>query len=446
MWERVRHLNTRQSGGWSSGIWRSYDGGDTWAELTSGLPKGTDVGRIGLSVSASNPSIIYAIYDRPYPLYEAQVYKSTNGGDSWTRTNDGALADLHSSFGWYFGQIRVDPGNSNRVFAFGVPMYRSLDGGSSWSEVASSNHVDHHAMAFDPTDLTHIYEGNDGGIYVSSNSGSSWTKLYNQPTNQFYAIEIDYLNPHRIYGGTQDNGTIRTPTGGTSDWEDIFGGDGFYVNVDPTDSDVIYVEYQWGNLYKSTDFGSSWDWALGDIYDNRTNWSTPVVMDPADNLTLYYGNHRVYQTTDGTVSWNPISGDLTGGDQGGGFGTITTIAVSPTDGDVIYVGTDDSRVWVTANGGGAWTDVSGSLPNRWVTRVAVDPLSPGTAYVSFSGLRWNENIGYVYRTQDYGANWVDITSDLPGAPVNVIVVDPRSITQRGLSLWGPMGVQRTHSI
>jgi photosystem II stability/assembly factor-like uncharacterized protein len=422
MWERIRHLNSRQSGGWSTGIWRSYDGGDTWTELTSGLPKGADVGRPGLSVCASNPSVIYAIYDRP-GMYIAEVYKTTNGGDTWTQTNDGALSNLHSSFGWYFGQIRVDPGNPNRVFAFGVPLYRTENGGSTWSEVGSSMHVDHHAMAFDPTDYGHIYEGNDGGLYVSSNSGDSWTKLYNQPTNQFYAIEIDYLNPDRLYGGTQDNGTLRTPTGGTSDWEAIFGGDGFYVNVDPTDSDIIYVEYQYGNLYKSTDGGYYWDWALDDIWDQRTNWSTPVVLDPSDHLTVYYGNNRVYRSMDGAGSWTAISGDLTGG-YSGGFGTITTIAVSPADDDVIYVGTDDSRVWVTTNGGGSWTNISGSLPNRWVTRVAVDPVSPGTAYVSFSGLRWNENIGYVYRTTDYGANWTDITGNLPAAPVNVVLVDP----------------------
>jgi photosystem II stability/assembly factor-like uncharacterized protein len=423
MWERVRGLTYRQSGGWTSGIWRSYDGGDTWTELTSGLPKGYDVGRIGLSLCASNPSVIYAIYDM-WQAYEVQVYKSTNGGDYWSRTNDGALEDIHSSFGWYFGQIRVDPSNSDRVFAMGVPFYRSENGGSSWSEVGSSNHVDHHAMVFDPTDNSNIYEGNDGGIYFSTNSGSSWTKLYNQPTNQFYAIEIDYLNPQRLYGGTQDNGTLRTPTGGVSDWEPIFGGDGFYCNVDPTDSDVIYVEYQFGNLYKTTDFGGSWDWAMDGIDNSRTNWSTPVVMDPADNQTLYYGSYRVYKTTDGANWWNAISGDLTGGNHGGGFGTITTIAVSPTDSDVLYVGTDDSNVWVTQNGGSSWTDVSSSLPNRWVTRVAIDPVNPAIAYVSFSGLRWNENIGYVYRTTDYGATWTDITGNLPGAPVNVVIVDP----------------------
>jgi photosystem II stability/assembly factor-like uncharacterized protein len=424
MWERVRGLTYRQSSGATSGIYRSYDGGDTWTELTSGLPSGSTEGRIGLSLCASNPNVIYAIYDDP-TTYSAMVYKSSDGGDSWTRTNDGDIAGIHSSFGWYFGQIRVDPGNADRVFALGVPFYRSQNGGSSWAQVGSSNHVDHHAMAFDPSDYTRIFEGNDGGVYYSTNSGTSWTKLYDQHTNQFYAIEIDYLNPQRLYGGTQDNGTLRTTTGGTDDWEAIFGGDGFYCVVDPTNSDIIYVEYQYGNLYKSIDDADSWDSAMNGIGgSDRHNWMTPVVMDPSDHLTLYYGSHRVYKTTDGAGLWGAISGDLTNGAQGGGFGTITTIGLTASDPDVIYVGTDDSNVWVTTNGGGLWTDISGTLPNRWVTRVAVDPTDAATAYVTFSGLRWNENIGYVYATEDYGASWTDVTENLPGAPVNVVVIDP----------------------
>ena len=306
----------------------------------------------------------------------------------------------------------------------GIYLYRSTDGGDSWSEVGSSNHVDHHALVFDPTNPSRIFEGNDGGVYVSTNSGAAWTKLYNQPTNQFYAIEIDYLNPERLYGGTQDNGTLRTLTGAIDDWEMIFGGDGFYCIVDPTNSDVIYAEYQFGNLYKSTDLGYTWSSALDGVGSDRVNWMMPVVMDPTDNRVLYLGTYRVYKTVDGAGWWDPISGDLTDGDHGGGFGTITTIAVAPSDPSVIYVGTDDSNVWVTTNGGSSWQNISGSLPNRWVTRVAVDPTDASIAYVTFSGLRWDEDIGYVYRTDDYGSTWTDVTGNLPGAPVNAIVVDP----------------------
>jgi photosystem II stability/assembly factor-like uncharacterized protein len=424
MWERVRGLTYRQSAGPSSGIYRSYDGGDSWTELTSGLPSGSDVGRIGLSVSRSNPQVIYAIY-ADHPGYFAGVYKSTNGGDSWAQTNDTDLESLYSSFGWYFGQVRVDPGNSSRVFAMGVPMYRTENGGASWSEVGSSMHVDHHAMDFDPTDYSRIVEGNDGGIYLSTDQGDTWSKRYDQHTNQFYAIEIDYQNPSRLYGGTQDNGTLRTVDGDPDDWERIFGGDGFYCNVDPTDSSKIFVEYQYGNLFYTDDFASSWTEVMDGIDPgDRRNWSTPVVMEPGTPTTLYYGTYRLYRTTNSGSWWNAISGDLTNGSAGGGFGTITTVAVAPTDTDVIYVGTDDSNVWVTSNGGGSWTNISSSLPNRWVTRVFVDPTDENLAYATFSGLRWNENIGYVYYTDDMGATWTDITGDLPAAPVNALVVDP----------------------
>ena len=426
MWERVRGLTYRRSGGPSSGIWRSHDGGDNWTELTNGLPSGPDVGRIGISVAASSPNVIYAFYvDDPGYFYG--VYKSTDGGDSWSPTNSSGLSNLTSSFGWYFGQIRVDPEDPNRAFVMGVPFYRTENGGFSWSEVGESNHVDHHAMAFDPADHTRIFEGNDGGIYRSTSSGDSWTKLYDQPTNQFYAIEIDYQNPQRLYGGTQDNGTLRTVDGDPDNWERIFGGDGFYVVVDPTDPNTIFCEYQWGNAYKSTDFGDSWDWALNGVDDgDRRNWSSPIVMDPSDNETLYFGTYRVWKTTDGGDWWNAISADLTNGYAGGStFGTVTTIAVAPANPDVIYVGTDDSNVWVTQNGGTlSWTNVSATLPNRWVTRVAVDPTDPTIAYATFSGLRWNENIGHVYRTENAGASWTDITGNLPDAPVNALAVDP----------------------
>jgi photosystem II stability/assembly factor-like uncharacterized protein len=423
MWERVRRRTYRRSGGPSSGIYRSTDGGDTWSELTSGLPSGSGVGRIGISVCESDPSVIYAMYVDD-PGYFDGLFKSTDGGDTWTQTNDGALSNLTRSFGWYFGQVRVDPDNPDRVFALGVPFYRSQNGGASWSEVGYDNHVDHHALEFDPTDATRIFEGNDGGIYVSTDSGSSWTKLYDQPTNQFYAIEIDYQHPERLYGGTQDNGTLRTPTGATDDWERIFGGDGFYTIVDPTDPNTIYCEYQWGNAYKSTDFGNYWSWALNGVNGgDRRNWSSPIVMDPSDAQTLYFGTYRLWRTTDGASWWSAISTDLTNGNQGS-YGTITTIAVSSGDPDVIYVGTDDSNVWVTENGGGTWSNISGTLPNRWVTRVAVDHNDASVAYVTFSGLRWDEEIAHLYRTDDFGTTWTDISGNLPDAPFNVVAVDP----------------------
>ncbi len=424
MWERVRGRTYRRSGGPSSGLWRSQDGGDTWHELTSGLPSGADVGRIGVSICTSQPNVLYAIYDNAGATFEG-VYKSTDGGDTWTHTNDGALNGIYSSFGWYFGQIRVDPANADNVYVMGVPMYRTTNGGSSWSEVGGNMHVDHHALEFCPNQPSRAYQGNDGGLYRSDNSGSTWTKLYDQPTNQFYAIEIDYLLPHRLYGGTQDNGTLRTTTGSTDDWERIFGGDGFVTVVDYTDSDVIYCEYQYGNLYKSTNGGGNFDWSMEGIDPgDRSNWNTPYVMDPTNPQVLYYGSYRVYRSDDGAGTWSPISNDLTNGDQGANLGTITSLAVAPSSPSVVYAGTDDGNLWVYRPFNGNWASISAGLPERWITRVAVDPTNHLIVYVTFSGLRWNEPISHVYRSANGGGDWTDISVDLPEAPVNAILVDP----------------------
>jgi len=182
MWERVRGLNYRRSGGPSSGIWKTTDGGDTWSELTGGLPTGSDVGRIGLALCASEPNILYAIYADD-PGYFDGVYKTVNGGATWTRTSDGALSGIYSSYGWWFGNIRVAPDDPDLVFALGLDFYRSTNGGGSWSNVGGSMHVDHHALVFDPHQGGRIFEGNDGGMYRSTNFGGAWTKLYDQPAS-----------------------------------------------------------------------------------------------------------------------------------------------------------------------------------------------------------------------------------------------------------------------
>ena len=423
MWERVRGLTFRDSGGESSGIWRSLDGGDTWSELTVGLPSGPDVGRVGLTICRDFPDVLYAVYAAADASFLG-VYRSDDGGDTWNGTNDWALASIYSSFGWYFGQIRVDPTDPSSVFVLGVPQYRSTNGGNTWSENGSNMHVDHHALEFAPSQPDIVYNGNDGGLYRSDNGGSTWTKLYDQPTNQFYAVEIDHQLPDRLYGGTQDNGTLRT-LGGVSDWERIFGGDGFTVIVDPTDSDVIYVEYQYGNLFKSTNGGVWFSSAMDGIASgDRTNWHTPVVMDPTDPQTLYYGSQRVYRSTDGAENWTPISDDLTDGDQGANFGTVTTIAVAPSSPAVLYAGTDDGNVWAYTPFNGQWRDISAGLPQRWVTEIKVDPADHRTVYATFSGLRWDEPISHVYRSTDGGSTWQDIGQGLPEAPVNAIEVDP----------------------
>jgi photosystem II stability/assembly factor-like uncharacterized protein len=425
MWERLRSPTRRKAGGQTSGIYRSTDMGSTWTELTNGLPSGTNVGRIGITICEAITNVLYATYTDSIGYLDA-IYKTTDGGNSWAQTPDQPPSYIYSSFGWYFGQIRVHPANPDVAFILGVPLYRTTNGGSSWYDVSDIQHVDHHALEFDPNDLNHIVDGNDGGVYYSYNGGTVWTKSYNLPITQFYAATIDHLNPERTYGGTQDNGTLRTMTGNVDDWERIYGGDGFYCIVDFTNANIIYAEYQWGNLAKSTNGGNSFYSATNGISSSdRTNWSTPVIMDPNNHLVLYYGANRLYKTTNGADYWNAISGDLTDGPGTGNltYGTITTIAVANTDSNVVYVGTDDANVWVTTDGGTNWTSINAGLPDRWVTRVAVDPYDAAIAYVTFSGYRYDSHLPHVYRTTDYGASWDDISSDLPEVPVNVIIVD-----------------------
>lgn len=427
MWQRIRGPEVRQAGGRASGIFRSTDAGETWTRLTDGLPVQADtVGRIGIAISPSNPSVLYAIYAN-HPGFFMGLFKSVDGGETWTRTNDSALEDIYSSFGWYFGNVRVRPDNPNVVFALGVDLYRSMDGGQSWEDVGWGVHVDHHAMSFEPGQPTRILLGNDGGMYRTTNNGNSWTFQTGLPVNQFYAATVDPQFPQRRYGGTQDNGTLQTLTGTVSNWQEILGGDGFYVLVDPTNSQRIYAEYQWGYLCRSEDGGVWFDYAMDGINPSeRTNWSTPIALDPQNAAVVYYGAERLYRSNNNGNWWDAISPDLTDGGGAGNlnFGTITTIGVSPLNHQIIWAGTDDANVWVSTNYGASWQNRSQGLPNRWITRVSPDPLDSNGIYVCLSGFRNPEQNAHLFYSSDLGVTWQSISGDLPEGPLNDVIPDP----------------------
>ncbi len=441
MWERIRDPRRRKVGGITSGLYRSTDFGNTWSLLGGGLPApSSTLGRIGVTVSP-NSNTVYAYYC-DHPGNFQGVYKSTNLGTSWVRTNDGALGGITGGFGWYFGQIRVDPANANIVFALGQSMYKTTDGGTSWSSTGFGIHVDHHAMIIKPSA---IYSGCDGGVNISTNSGASWRVCDNMPNTQFYANTIDPNNPQRLYGGTQDNGTLRTLTGALNDWVDFHGGDGFYCIVDYANSDIIYAEYQNGYLEKSTDGGIFFNFAMNGIDYNgdRHNWNTPFAIDPVDHTILYYGSQLIYKTTDGGDNWTAVSGDLTDGDDPGNlsFGTITTIDVARSNHQTVYVGTDDANVWVSKNGGANWIRIDSGLPNRWVTRVAADPDVDSIAYVTFSGYKESDHLPHIFRTTNYGQSWTAIDGNLPDAPINDVIVDPQN--SNTLFIGTDIGVYQT---
>ena len=406
MWERVRRPNRRSYGGPTSGLYRSYDGGTTWQEMYNGLPtSGSQKGRIGIDISVSDPNILYVVYADQVGYFNG-IYKTTDGGDSWFQTNDDNLSSAYASFGWWFGRIKVDPINPNNVFLIGFDIYRSQSGGNGWSNQSSGVHVDQHALYVHPLNNDFVVLGNDGGLYISENGGDSWGFNYTLPITQFYTSEIDYQFPERLYGGTQDNGTNRTMSGGFDDWQRIYGGDGFYVLVDPLDNDFVYAEYQYGGLGRSTNGGLSFQGATSGIAgSDRKNWNCPLVFDPMDPSTLYFGTQKLYKSTNRAQFWNAVSDDLTGGPGPGNlaFHTLTTISVSPVNNQIIYTGSDDGVVHVTMDGGSTWTDISEGLPERWITRLAADPIEEGVVYATISGYRWDEFLPHVFRSDDYGS-------------------------------------------
>jgi len=425
MWQHLRQPTQYSYGGSRCAVYRSSDGGDNWTLLGGGLPTpSSQSGRIGLAICRSQPNVMCAVYADKTGYFDG-LYRSTDGGLNWTRTNDGSLSGVFASYGWWFGNVRIHPENPDRIFVLGLTFARSINGGASYSDASGSMHVDHHGLAFGSGASPVMYEGNDGGVYRSTNGGSIWSKLPELPISQIYKFALDANNAQALYAGLQDNGTCRTTTGALNDWTNIYGGDGFEPLVHPNSSNRIWAMYQYGGLGYSSNGGSSFSGATSGL-SGRTNWNCPFVQDPTNADRRYFGTDKVHRSASNT-SWTAISGDLTGGTSGGSgqvSGTLTTIAVSPLDGDLIWAGSDDGVVSVTQNGGGSWSDVSAGLPLRWITSVSCDPNDRDTAYVTVSGFRWTEAMSHVYRTTNLGATWTPIDGNLPEAPVNDLIADP----------------------
>lgn len=419
MWERQRREDYIKYGGRFSGVYISTNSGDNWTQAGGGFPiNDANLGRISLDISKSNSQIIYALTASASGATRG-LYKSINGGANWTLINSSVASS--SNYAWFNRICRVDPNNSDKVFCGGLDMELSNNGGTSFGVVGKS-HVDQHAVAFSQSNPNFIAIGNDGGIDYSTNGGSSWLFSQSLPITQFYAGEIDYNNPDKILGGTQDNGTLRTEGSG-GNWNEIYGGDGFYCLVDYSNSQRVYASSQNGGLARSTDGGASFLYGASGLDIQYTNWMTPYVMDKNNPLILYCGTYKIYKTINGMESWTAISPDLANAHIRN-LGTITTVDVSKSNPDVIYCGTDDANVWVTQNGGTNWTKINYGLPYRWVTRVAADPDSANICYVTLSGYKVDSTGSHIFRTTNYGTNWISIRGNLPDAPINDVVIDP----------------------
>lgn len=461
MWHRIRRPWSDPLPGPGGGVYKSTDGGETWEHLDNGLPQRGVAGRTGLAIAASNPNVVYALvdnhaiarkaepgeldsYGRPREdvIEGAVVYRSNDRGASWQRVSksDRIMQRLFSTYGWVFGQIRVDPTDEDTVYVMGVPLLKSTDGGVTFQPLYYPDlHGDHHALWIDPRNPNYLINGNDGGVNISYDGGATWKDLDNLPVVQFYNVAVDNATPFNVYGSIQDNGSWRGPSTHTPgrneeiNWRRIPGGEASHIEIDPDDPNTLYSESFYGSLMRS-------DMATGKTTNIkpqpgpgepplRGQWLAPFQLSRHNSRIIYHGMQYVFRSLNRGDSWERISPDLTYNDpqrQGNiPFATITTLSESPLKFGVIYAGTDDGRLHVTRNGGLEWKEILEGLPrHKWFSRVVASAHDVGTVYATQNGKRDNDFQAYVYRSRDYGDHWDDISVGIPGGPVNVIREDP----------------------
>jgi len=467
MWNRIRKRWSDPRPRPGDGIYKTNDGGTNWRKLTEGLPDDSLTGRIGLDVCQSRPNVVYAFVDNHHidtsaeasvdsygrkqtrKVYGAQVYRSNDKGESWQKmsADTGRIDNLTSTYGWVFGQIRVDPNDANTIYVMGVPLLKSTDGGKTYERLSDEGlHGDHHALWIDPDNSDLLVNGNDGGVNISHDQGKSWYNVENLPIVQFYNVHYDMEDPFRVYGSVQDNGCFRGPVDhrpgidSAREWERIPGGEATYIAVDKENPNIMFNSSFYGRL-RRCEYGEG-EWEVEKILTEakegepelRGQWLAPTIMSPHDPRVLYHGMQFVFKTPDRGETWEKISPDLTNYDpakQGESFyainyATISTLSESPLKEGLIYAGTDDGNLHITRNGGEVWTKVIQGLPKgKHVSRVVASAHNEGTVYLTLNGKREDDFKAYIYRSDDYGASWVDISSNIPIGPVNVIREDPR---------------------
>lgn len=434
-----------------SGLFKTMDAGKSWTKMTAGLPN-RPLGRCGLDVYRKDPRVVYAVIqtDKTSITVAGQaaktgsnvdlggVFRSDDRGETWKKLNDLCPRPF------YYGQIRIDPNDDQRIYVLGIACHMSSDGGTTFSDRGAPGvHADHHALWIDPHDSNHLVLGCDGGINFSYDRAATWEHLNQLPLGQFYAIGLDSRKPYRIYGGLQDNGSWGGPSATRSrdgitnaDWSRILGADGFHCQVDPADPDTVYAESQYGGLRRlnvrtgdSVDIRPS---APQGAPAYRFNWSSPILVSPHNPRTIYYGGNHVFRSLDRGNHWQVISPDLTLGKPGPSSyngHTITVLAESPLKPGVMYAGTDDGRLHLTRDGGGAWIDLSANLAGlpaqRWIARIECSHYNEDVAYLAIDRHRHNDRKPYLFKTTDYGKTWEPLHNTLPAeGPIYVIRQDP----------------------
>lgn len=453
--QRERRMWSMIGGGPEGGLWRSTDGGDTWARVGNGFPT-TAVGRVGVTFCPNNPETMYATAVGP----DGGTFRSTDGGNNWERRN----AEVQSH--WYYGEVFCDPKNPDSVYVPVTPLLHSKDGGKTFTNLLKTQvHGDNHTLWINPKDSNHLLMGGDGGMYTSHDAGQLWNWQANLPLMQLYTVAADMQEPfYHVYGGTQDNGSWGGPIGTrfddgitNEDFAFLSGGDGFYAVADPTDPDIIYSQSQYGGLVRTNRASKAqkriqpWQPQKGEFPPYRWNWSAPLVISPHDAKTIYFGANVLFRSRDRGDTWERISPDLTrqlsrdklplqGKIQPAGtidlhsstalYGNLHSVSVSPMRAGLLAAGTDDGLIQVSRDDGRTWQK-SASFPGvadqMKVGMVTWSSTKEGTLYAVFDGHKDNDFRPHAVRSDDYGVTWRNITADLPAfGPTKSIAAHPKN--------------------
>lgn len=479
MWNRIRKRWSDPVPEDSDHIYKTTDGGKSWKPLTNGLPNTKRTGRVGLAISESNPNVVYAFVDnheskrevkpgeldpygrpRDFVAKGVEVYRSNDKGESWMKMseNNDFMERICGTYGWVFGQIRVNPLDENTIYIMGVPMGKSNDGGKTWKSFrperdAESDgiHGDNHAMWIDPADSNRIINGNDGGVIITYNGGKTWKNFFKEiPTTQFYNITYDNNQPFNIIGSVQDEGSFMTSiknTYGKKDttikqWQYGPGGEGVIHAVDPENGNIIYTSSFYGRLVKANlaEPDSLW---FRDIAPKKTDneevlrgeWLAYTMISPFDHNTVYHSYQYLYRSTDSGATWERISPDLSYNNKNKMGKTpyainhqaITAVDESPLASGLLYAGTDDGRVWCSPANDDKWIEITKGLPvNAHTSRLVASRYKEGRVYVTLSDRREDNIKPYIFVSDDKGKTWKNIASNLPPAPVNVVREDPKN--------------------
>lgn len=452
MWQHQRYPWYMESGGEDSGLYKSTDAGETWTKLENRLPK--DFGKAGISVSRANSERVFAVIEAEGK--KGGVYRSDDAGKSWKQVNSNRVNIARS---WYYMEIFADPQNENTVYVLNAPVMKSIDGGKSFSNIPVP-HGDNHHLWINPYNNSNLINSNDGGANVSFNGGKSWSTQQNQATAQFYRVITDNLVPYNVYGGQQDNSAIaigsRTNDGGIDwkDWYSVAGGESAFIAFDPDNPETVYGGTYQGNISKWTktsreqksikqypELGLS---IAPKDSKYRYNWNAPIISSPHDRNTIYHAGNVVFKTTDGGLSWETVSPDLTKNETekhgpGGGpytneaaggenYNTITALVESQHKEGVLYAGTDDGLLQITRNGGTSWENITpNGISDGIINSIDISEHDPATAYVVVMRYKSMDLNSYIFKTNDYGKTWTKIVNGLddPNGFARVVRADKK---------------------